>query len=82
MMYGSHVFTPAGDGTVIPTRYTINKSQLALFKLVPKFIHNRQWFWLRDVVSAAVFADVGSYGDTAYDYASSSRGVRPVFAIG
>lgn len=82
MMYGSYVHTPAGDGSVIPTRYTINKSQLALFKLVPKFIHNRQWFWLRDVVSAAHFARVSNDGRTGYSGASSSGGVRPVFAIG
>ena len=82
MMYGSYIHTPAGDGSVIPTRYTINKSQLALFKLVPKFIHNRQWFWLRDVVSAAYFALVHAHGNASCYAASTSIGVRPVFAIG
>ncbi len=82
MMYGSYVHTPAGDGSVIPTRYTINKSQLALFKLVPKFIHNRDYFWLRDVVSAALFAIVDDSGYANYYSASGSCGVRPVFAIG
>ena len=83
MMYGSYVHTPAGDGSVIPTRYTINKSQLALFKLVPKFINpSRQTQWLRDVVSAAYFALVTGTGDTAYGSASTSFGVRPVFAVG
>lgn len=82
MMYGSHVFAPAGDGSFVPTRYTIDKSQLALFKLVPKFIHNRQWFWLRDVVSAALFAAVGLNGYADCYGASGSTGVRPVFAIG
>ena len=82
MMYGSHVFAPAGDGSFVPTRYTIDKSQLALFKLVPKFIHNRQWFWLRDVVAAAHFASVGYDGPTNCFGASASAGVRPVFAIG
>ena len=82
MMYGSHVFTPAGDGSFVPTRYTINKSQLALFKLVPKFIHNRQYFWLRDVVSAASFADVSGNGYTGCNGASNSNGVRPVFPVG
>lgn len=82
MMYGSHVFAPAGDGSFVPTRYTVNKAQLALFKLVPKFIHNRQWFWLRDVVSAAYFALVTYGGGTSYHVASNSYGVRPVFAIG
>lgn len=82
MMHGSHVFTPACDGSVIPARYTINKSQLALFKLVPMFIHNRQWFWLRDVVSAANFATVNDYGNPNFGRASGFAGVRPVFAVG
>ena len=83
MMYGSYVHTPAGNGTIIPYRYTINKSQLALMMVVPKFINPlRQSIWLRDVVSAAAFAYVGSYGDADYYNASNSFGVRPVFPIG
>lgn len=82
MMYGSYVFTPAANGTIIPYRYTINKSQLALFQACPKFITNRDWYWLRDVVSAARFAYVANGGDPACSAASGSFGVRPVFAIG
>lgn len=82
MMYGSYIYTPAGDGSVILIRYTVNKSQLALFKLVPKFIHNRHWLWLRDVVSAADFAYVRDGGYPGCATASTSAGVRPVFAIG
>lgn len=82
MMYGAYVFTPAGNGSIVPNRYTISKSQLALFKLVPRFISNRQWFWLRDVVSASSFADVLGRGNCLYDGASNSGGVRVVFPIG
>ena len=83
MMYGSYIFTPAADGVTIPYRYTINKSQLALFQVAPKFIVNRSYNqWLRDVVSAACFAYVGNYGNTGYADASTSFGVRPVFPIG
>ena len=82
MMYGSLVFTPAGDGTVVVNRYTIGKTQLALFTVVPKMISNRATFWLRDIVSSAVFAYVSGHGNTSSDNASYSRGVRPVFAIG
>ena len=82
MMYGSLVFTPAGDGTVVVNRYTIGKTQLALFTVVPNMISNRATFWLRDIVSSAGFARVGSGGDAHYYYASDSLGVRPVFAIG
>ena len=82
MMYGCHVYAAMNNGTVIPTNYTIGKTQLALFTVVPKLISNRATFWLRDVVSSAIFALVGSYGDAVYANASNSRGVRPVFAIG
>ena len=82
MMYGSHVFAPSGNGTIIPNRYTISKTQLALFSVVPKLISNRATFWLRDVVSSAYFAGVGIHGTADYYFASDSCGVRPVFAIG
>lgn len=82
MMYGCHVYAAMNNGTVIPTNYTIGKTQLALFTVVPKLISNRATFWLRDVVSSAYFAFVGTHGGTGSDGASASRGVRPVFAIG
>lgn len=82
MMYGCHVYAAMNNGTVIPTNYTIGKTQLALFTVVPKLISNCATFWLRDVVSSAHFALVASGGDPNYYSASSSRGVRPVFAIG
>ena len=82
MMYGCHVYAAMNNGTVIPTNYTIGKTQLALFTVVPKLISNRATFWLRDVVSSADFAIVTSYGVTNYRGASGSGGVRPVFAIG
>lgn len=82
MMYGCHVYAAMNNGTVIPTNYTIGKTQLALFTVVPKLISNRATFWLRDVVSSAYFARVHYYGYANYAYASNSYGVRPVFAIG
>ena len=83
MMYGSLVFTPAGDGSFVPNRYTIDKTQLALMKMYPRFINpHRQTQWLRDVVSSASFAVVNVLGLAAYDAgASNSSGVRPVFGI-
>ena len=82
MMYGCHVYAAMNNGTVIPTNYTIGKTQLALFTVVPKLISNRATFWLRDVVSSAVFARVYDTGVTSCVTASNSFGVRPVFAIG
>lgn len=82
MMYGSYVFTAAGDGTFVPNRYTIDKTQLALMAAHPRYINPaRQTQWLRDVVSSARFARVGSYGDASYAIASGSSGVRPVFGL-
>ena len=81
-MYGSHVFAPAGDGKNVPNRYTVGKTQLALFTVVPKFISNRATFWLRDVVSSVHFTLVDYGGRRFSSGASDSRGVRPVFPIG
>ena len=82
MMYGCHVYAAMNNGTVIPTNYTIGKTQLALFTVVPKLISNRATFWLRDVVSSAYFAFVYHDGNANCYLASNSYGVRPVFAIG
>lgn len=82
MMYGSLVFTPAGDGSFVPNRYTIDKTQLALMKMYPRFINpGRYWYWLRDVVSSAGFAVVSYGGPASYAGASDSGGVRPVFGL-
>ena len=82
MMYGSLVFTPAGDGSFVPNRYTIDKTQLALMKMYPRFINpGRYWYWLRDVVSSAAFAYVSYDGCPGYANASNSGGVRPVFGL-
>ena len=82
MMYGAYVYTPAGNGTTVPYRYTINKTQLALMRIYPRFINpHRQNQWLRDVVSGTNFALVYSHGNADYNAASTSVGVRPVFGV-
>lgn len=83
MVYGSNIFSNImAKGTAVPYNYTAEKSQLALFRLKPSMMHNRGFnTWLRDVVSATYFATVATYGYAAYDYASNSLGVRPVFCI-
>ena len=82
MVYGSYILTPAGNGTTMVTRYTINKQQLSLFRLNPRAINNRVNIWLRDVVSSSFFAVVFNIGTAEFSYASNSYGVRPAFAIG
>lgn len=85
MVYGGRQFSPMPNGATDPWNtchnYTIDKSQLPLFHLAPWLICNRQWYWLRDVVSAAGFARVDSYGN-AYCYtAVGAAGVRPVVGL-
>lgn len=80
-VYGGKIFGAGNDGSTIPCLYTIDKSQFPLFAHDPSMISNRQWFWLRDVVSAAGFAYVTDYGDARYGGASSGAGVRPAFSI-
>lgn len=81
MVYGSYIFTPACDGATISYRYTIDKSQIALFAMCPDLICNRANWWLRDVVGGALFADVSGNGDAACYGASHALGVRPAGGI-
>ena len=81
MVYGNSVFQPGCDGSFIPYNYTTGKSQFALFRMAPQYISNRQWYWLRDVVSAANFAYVNGYGGATYAGAGNVGGVRPYFVI-
>lgn len=82
MVYGNGVFSPVSGGSSIPNNYRIEKSQLPLFVFRPDLISNRQWYWLRDVISSAGFADVASDGGATYNLASDVYGVRPYFLIG
>ena len=87
-VYGNQIMSdlPSG-GTVNPWdangnhNYLIDKSQFPLFMFRPDLISNRQWFWLRTVVSATAFADVSISGTADTASASSSAGVRPAFSI-
>ena len=81
MVYGAPHFAPACDGSTVPANYTVACKQLNLFRHRPDLISNRQDYWLRDVVSAASFAHVASYGFCRYLNASSAYGVRPAFPI-
>ena len=80
-VYGGKVFGAGNDGSTVPALYTVDKSQYPLFAFRPDLISNRNWFWLRDVVSAALFANVNNNGYAYYNYASNSSGVRPAFSI-
>lgn len=85
MVYGGRQFSPMPNGATDPwttcRNYTIDKSQLPLFHLAPWLICNRQWYWLRDVVSAANFASVHGGGIADCAGASDAGGVRPVVGL-
>lgn len=81
MVYGSGIFSPVSDGSNVPTNYRVEKSQLPLFQHEPSRIGNRNDWWLRDVITASFFADVGDGGNAGCTDASGSVGVRPAFCI-
>lgn len=81
MVYGSGIFSPVSDGSNVPTNYRVEKSQLPLFQHEPSRICNRATWWLRNVITASSFADVGYNGLADYSNASYSFGVRPAFCI-
>ena len=80
-VYGGKIFGAGNDGSTVPALYTVDKSQFPLFAHDPSMISNRQWFWLRDVVSATDFARVANSGNAGSNNASYGGGVRPAFSI-
>ncbi len=80
-VYGCKIFGSMPDGSTVIDNYTVDKSQYPLFAYEPSMISNREYFWLRDVVSAADFASVYLSGYANYNLASITRGVRPAFSI-
>ena len=86
MVYVSNIFHNVINGTRFPTNYTIDKTQLALFRLDPTKIvayynNSRANWWLRDVAYSTYFAGVNYNGGANASNASNLFGVRPVFAI-
>lgn len=81
MVYGGAIFMPIANGSTVYTNYRVEKSQLPLFAHEPSRICNRATWWLRDVVTASLFAYVDDSGNASCYYASTSLGVRPAFCI-
>ena len=83
-LYGCYVHTDMyHDYTKwTASKYTEDNTQYPLFSMNPNMIRRSRYsFWLRDVVSVAVFAVVSGYGDASYYSASYSLGVRPAFLV-
>ena len=81
MVYGAGVFGASNLGGGSGHNIGAGKSQLPLFRLNPRMINTRESYWLRDVVSASLFAFVSSHGNAAFNSASLAAGVRPGFSI-
>lgn len=80
-VYGGKIFGVGNDGSTTPYLYTVDKSQFPLFAHDPSMISNRQYNWLRDVISATNFALVHSIGNADANDATGVYGVRPAFSI-
>ena len=56
--------------------------QLALFRLAPELKAIGVNYWLRNVAGSQTYTLISQYGDASSDMATSTYGIRPVFAIG
>lgn len=81
MVYGTKEFKNVINGTNWPYNYTIDMTQLDLFRLNRNMICTRSHWWLRDVALASDFALVYNNGNCNNYSAGNSIGVRPAFAI-
>lgn len=63
-------------------KQTSDTQQLALFRLNPKLKNNGYNYWLRNVADSQSYVLVSQYGDASKDAATSTYGIRPVFAVG
>lgn len=74
MVYGSNIFNKPF--------YTIEKTQLALFKQNPVWIvKGRYSYWLRDALEDNSFSAVYYAGTAHKDYPTREFSIRPVFGI-
>lgn len=95
MVYGHPHFLSGPYGTTVPSIYTESKTQLALFRIAPKFINAkienddgamvRSSWWLRDPISTQFSGTncVGFNGSQVLPSVESTKvSVRPAFLVG
>ena len=63
-------------------KQTSDTQQLSLFRLCPELKSIGQNYWLRNVAGSQTYTLISQYGDASTDAATSTYGIRPVFAIG
>lgn len=82
-VYGSYVSKSQRNGINFGSVYSEDKTQFAIFALNTKMCNpNRDWWWLRDVISSTGFSSVSGYGG-CNNMANSFDlyGVRPAFVV-
>ena len=80
MVYGAFVHSPTVANGYNHDHITIDREQLALFRLNPNTF-GRTTVWLRDVITSSAFANVSPVGFAVYASANSTTNVRPAFAL-
>lgn len=75
MVYGCYILADNGN------RQTSENRQLSLFRMSPQARYAGGNYWLRNYANATDFTLVSYYGDASKDAATSTYGIRPVFAI-
>lgn len=76
MVHGTYICTDNSN------KQTSDTQQLALFRLAPELKTIGVNYWLRNVAGSQTYTLISQYGDASTDAATSTYGVRPVFAIG
>ena len=85
MVYGARVYSTTPNSSASYVLDTVDKTQLAIFRLAPKYILANNSFWLRDIACGNMggrFCSVQHTGLATYSAATAEIGVRPAFAIG
>lgn len=76
-------FFRGADGENHPKlKQTSDTQQLALFRLAPELKTIGVNYWLRNVAGSQTYTLISQYGEASSDMATSTYGVRPVFAVG
>ena len=76
MVHGTYICTDNNS------RQTSDTQQLSLFRLCPELKAIGVNYWLRNVAGSQTYTLISQYGDASTDAATSTYGVRPVFAVG
>lgn len=76
MVHGTYICTDNSN------KQTSDTQQLALFRLAPELKVVCVNYWLRNVAGSQTYTSISQYGDASSDMATSTYGIRPVFAVG